>query len=50
LLLSQDLISFVRGLSEEEQRTLTEDVPEYTLDCMRKLVDLALARAIPTVG
>lgn len=29
---------------------MTECMPDYTLDCMRKLVDLTLARAIPTVG
>ncbi len=45
-----DLLAFIRGLPEEQQRVLTENIPDYTLDCMRKLVDLALARAIPTVG
>jgi len=45
-----DLIAFIRALPEEQQRALTENTPDYTLDCMRKLVDLALARAIPTVG
>ena len=45
-----DLLAFIRALPEEQQRALTENTPDYTLDCMRKLVDLALARAIPTVG
>jgi len=46
----QDLIAFIRSLPEEQQLALTQDAPDFTLDCMRKLVDLALARAIPTVG
>lgn len=45
-----DLLAFIRALPEDQQRALTENIPDYTLDCMRKLVDLALARAIPTVG
>jgi len=45
-----NLLTFIRSLPEEQQRSLTESAPDYVLDCMRKLVDLALARAIPTVG
>jgi hypothetical protein len=46
----QDLVSFVRSLPEEEQRKLTANIPDHSVDCMRKLVDLTLARAVPTAG